>query len=64
MLLFDAVRDAHPEAQVVWCADLDQAAAYLGTELAAGDLCLSIGAGSITTLADLVLPLLQSRPDS
>jgi UDP-N-acetylmuramate--alanine ligase len=64
MLLFDAVRDAHPEAQVVWCADLDQAAAYLGSELAAGDLCLSVGAGSITTLADLVLPVLQARPDS
>jgi len=60
-LLFDSVRQAHPEAQVIWCENLDQAATYLGAELASGDLCLSLGAGSITTLADLVLPILMAE---
>jgi UDP-N-acetylmuramate--alanine ligase len=61
-LLFDAIKEAHPEAQVVWCSDLSEAATYLGVELSAGDLCLSIGAGSVTTLADLLIPILQARP--
>ncbi|MEX0768535.1 MAG: UDP-N-acetylmuramate--L-alanine ligase [Microthrixaceae bacterium] len=62
-LFFDAVRRAHPESQIIWCEDLDEAARYLGQELASGDLCLSLGAGSVTTLADLVAPILDDRAD-
>jgi len=58
-LLFDAVRAAQPSAEVHWRATLDEAADYLAAELRPGDLCMSIGAGDITTLADLV----QARMD-
>ncbi|MGB6057967.1 MAG: UDP-N-acetylmuramate--L-alanine ligase [Microthrixaceae bacterium] len=53
-LLFDAVRAAHPSAHVVWQPSLDDAARYLAGELRDRDMCMSIGAGDVTTLADLV----------
>lgn len=53
-LLFDAVRAAHSSAHVVWQPGLDDAARYLAGELRDRDMCISIGAGDVTTLADLV----------
>lgn len=60
-LLFDAVCAASPDAAVTWAATLDDVADYLVRELAPGDLCMTIGAGDVTTLADLVLPRLGAR---
>jgi UDP-N-acetylmuramate--alanine ligase len=60
-LLVDAVRDAHPDAALRWSPTLDDVVAFLAQELRPGDLCLSIGAGDVTTLADRVLPVLRAR---
>ncbi|MHB1139238.1 MAG: UDP-N-acetylmuramate--L-alanine ligase [Microthrixaceae bacterium] len=60
-LLVDAVRRSHPDARVEWCPTLDDVTELLATELGAGDLCLSLGAGDITHLADRVRPLLERR---
>jgi UDP-N-acetylmuramate--alanine ligase len=49
-LIFDAVRIAHPELEVHYAADLDQATGLVSGLLRPGDLCLTLGAGDITTL--------------
>ena len=61
-LLYDAVTAAHPGTDVRWAPTLDDAAELLAAELRDGDLCMSIGAGDVTTLADLVLDRLA--PDA
>lgn len=58
-LLYDAVRAARPDAQVVWQPTLADVADHLVEVLAAGDLCMTIGAGDVTTVADLVRPRLE-----
>lgn len=60
-LLHDAVRDASPRARVEWAADLDAVVDLLAAELADGDLCLTLGAGDVTTVADRLLPRLHAR---
>jgi UDP-N-acetylmuramate--alanine ligase len=60
-LVVDAVLDAHPWAQVAWLPTLDDATAYLGTTLRPGDLCLTLGAGDLTTVPDRVLRALEAR---
>jgi len=60
-LLLDAVRDADPDAEVVWAPTLADAAEHLAGELREGDLCLTLGAGDVTTLPDRLLPLLRQR---
>jgi len=54
-LIADAVRAAHPSAQVEWLPGRDELVAFLRGELRAGDLCLTLGAGDLTTLADDLL---------
>ena len=49
-LVADAVRAAHPEARVEWRPDRAGLAAFLRAELRPGDLCLTLGAGDLTTL--------------
>jgi len=44
-----------------WCPDLDAAADHLAAMLRPGDLCLSLGAGDVTRLADLVQARLGDR---
>jgi len=61
-LLVDAVRAGSPTAEVIWCPSLVEAADYLAGELRPGDLCMSIGAGDVTTLADLVSERLDPGP--
>jgi UDP-N-acetylmuramate--alanine ligase len=61
-LLVDAVRSASSDARVEWRASLDEVVDFLEGELVEGDLCMSIGAGDVTTLADRLLPRL-SPPD-
>ncbi len=59
-LLVDAVAQGagpHP----AWCPDLDAAADRLAELLRPGDLCLSLGAGDVTRLADLVQARLSDR---
>jgi UDP-N-acetylmuramate--alanine ligase len=54
-LVADAVRDAHPDARVEWLPDRARLAAFLRAELRPGDLCLTLGAGDLTTLPDELL---------
>lgn len=60
-LVVDAVLDAHPRRAVAWLPTLDDVTAYLGTNLRPGDLCITLGAGDLTTVPDRVLAILESR---
>lgn len=51
-LILAAVLDAHPRAHVAYVPRLDDVTTYLRGVLRPGDLCLSIGAGDVTRLAD------------
>jgi UDP-N-acetylmuramate--alanine ligase len=53
-LVFEAVRSAHPAADLHYAEDLDQAAAMVAGLVGEGDLCLTLGAGDITRLPDLI----------
>lgn len=59
--IVDAVLDAHPWRQVAWLPTLDDVVAYLGATLRPGDLCLTLGAGDLTTVPDRILPILEAR---
>jgi UDP-N-acetylmuramate--alanine ligase len=52
MLIVDAVLDERPWRRVAYLPHRADVIAYLRRELRAGDLCLTLGAGDITTLAD------------
>jgi UDP-N-acetylmuramate--alanine ligase len=52
MLIADAVLDAHPFANVAYLPTRDQLRSYLLTVLRPGDLCLTLGAGDLTSLPD------------
>ena len=54
-LVADAVRDAHPGARVEWIPERAGVLDFLRRELRAGDLCLTLGAGDLTTLPDELL---------
>ena len=54
-LVADAVRDAHPSAHVEWLPERAETVAFLRRELRPGDLCLTLGAGDLTTLPDELL---------
>jgi UDP-N-acetylmuramate--alanine ligase len=54
-LVADAVRDAHPGARVEWVPDRGDLVDFLRRELRPGDLCLTLGAGDLTTLPDELL---------
>ncbi|MBV8690134.1 MAG: UDP-N-acetylmuramate--L-alanine ligase [Actinobacteria bacterium] len=57
-LIVNAVLDAHPMALVVYLPNRTEIAPYLRTALRPGDLCLTLGAGDLTSLPDeLVGPL-------
>jgi UDP-N-acetylmuramate--alanine ligase len=60
-VIVDAVLDAHPGAAVAWLPGLDDVVAYLGTHLRSGDLCITLGAGDLTTVPDRVLAALGAR---
>jgi UDP-N-acetylmuramate--alanine ligase len=59
-LIVDAVLDAHPDQRVVYLPHRADVVAFLEHELRAGDLCLVLGAGDITTLPDEVMARLAS----
>lgn len=54
-LVADAVGAAHPSARVEWLPERAEVASFLRGELRPGDLCLTLGAGDLTTLADDLL---------
>ena len=53
-LVADAVLDAHPRRRLAYLPTLDDVVAFLGRELRAGDLCLTLGAGDLTVVPDRV----------
>jgi UDP-N-acetylmuramate--alanine ligase len=57
-LIVDAVLGAHPWKRVAWLPRLDDVVSWLRAELRPGDLCLTLGAGDLTTVPDRVLEAL------
>ena len=53
-LIYDAVKQAHPRADVRYMPTLAEVADALPGILCEGDLCLTLGAGDVTRLADMV----------
>ena len=60
-IVLDAVLDAHPWAAVTWLPRLDEVADWLEGRLRPGDLCLTLGAGDLTSVPDLVIERLETR---
>jgi UDP-N-acetylmuramate--alanine ligase len=60
-LVVDAVLEADPWALVAWLPRLDDVLAWLRGVLRPGDLCLTLGAGDLTTLAPRILAMLEDR---
>ncbi len=60
-LIANAVREAGSGIEVRYAPTLDEAVALLEQELRAGDLCLTLGAGDITTLPDRLMPTGEGR---
>jgi UDP-N-acetylmuramate--alanine ligase len=54
-LVVNAVLDHHPWKRVAWLPRRADVVAFLRRELRAGDLCLTLGAGDITSLSDDLL---------
>jgi UDP-N-acetylmuramate--alanine ligase len=57
----DAILDRRPWARVAWLPTLDDVTAYLLANLRPGDLCLTLGAGDLTTVPDRVLAAMERR---
>ena len=51
-LIVNAVLDAHPTARVTYLPNRSEVGPYLRTVLRPGDLCLTLGAGDLTSLPD------------
>lgn len=60
-LIADAVRGAHPAAEVYYVAQRAELASWLTENLRAGDCCLTMGAGDLTSLPDELLEQLSVR---
>jgi len=60
-LIVNAVLDAHPWAQVAWLPSLDDVQLWLDSVLRPGDLCLTLGAGDLTTLPPSIVSHLEAR---
>jgi UDP-N-acetylmuramate--alanine ligase len=57
-LVVDAVLDAHPRAHVAYLPSRAGVVAWLRHHLRPGDLCLTLGAGDLTTLPDEMIDVL------
>ncbi|MCP3933919.1 MAG: UDP-N-acetylmuramate--L-alanine ligase [Actinomycetia bacterium] len=55
MLITNAVLDAHPHARVAYLPTREQLQRYLLAELRPGDICLTLGAGDLTSLPDQLI---------
>jgi UDP-N-acetylmuramate--alanine ligase len=60
-LVAGAVSEAHPGADVRYRETLDEVVDELAAELREGDLCITLGAGDLTTVPDRVLSRLQTE---
>jgi UDP-N-acetylmuramate--alanine ligase len=60
-LIVDAVTASNPDADVRYVESLDDLVDALDEELARGDLCITLGAGDLTTVPDRVLERLERR---
>ena len=60
-LVVEAVLEADPWALVAWLPRLDDVLSWLRGVLRPGDLCLTLGAGDLTTLAPRILAMLEDR---
>jgi UDP-N-acetylmuramate--alanine ligase len=54
-LVADAIRSAHPDTPVEYAEDRNDLVALVASRLRPGDLCLTLGAGDLTTLPDALL---------
>jgi UDP-N-acetylmuramate--alanine ligase len=61
-LVVDAIRSAHPDQAVEWVQQRGDVVPFLVERLRAGDLCMTLGAGDITSLPDELLDALARRP--
>ena len=59
-IVLDAVLDAHPWSPVTWLPRLDEVADWLVGRLRPGDLCLTLGAGDLTAVPDVVIERLEA----
>lgn len=57
-LVADAIVAANPDSTVVWLPHRADLVSYLRDELTSGDLCLTLGAGDLTSLPDELAPLI------
>ena len=60
-LVVDAVLEAHPWAHVAYLPQRAGVVTWLSHHLRPGDLCLTLGAGDLTTLPDEMLAVLDAR---
>jgi UDP-N-acetylmuramate-alanine ligase len=60
-LIVDAIRDAHPDQDVRYVVRREELVVQLADELEAGDLCLTMGAGDLTSVPDEVRAMLEAR---
>jgi UDP-N-acetylmuramate--alanine ligase len=54
-LIVDAVLDAHPRSRVAYLPGLNDVVTWLTAELRPGDVCLTLGAGDLTTVPSRML---------
>jgi len=60
-MVVEALAEARPATNLAWVPERADLLDHLVAVLEPGDLCLTLGAGSITTLADDLVPLLEAR---
>ena len=58
-LIADDVGAAHPDSDVRFVESLDDVVEMLSSELQSGDLCMTLGAGDLTTIPEAVLTRLE-----
>jgi UDP-N-acetylmuramate--alanine ligase len=60
-LIVQVVTEAHPDADVRHVPSLEELPAAMLAELRDGDLCITLGAGDLTTIPDALLAGLEAR---
>jgi UDP-N-acetylmuramate--alanine ligase len=58
-LVVDAVLGAHPDSEIVYVPERADLVADLANRLRAGDVCLTLGAGDLTTLPDSLIEAIE-----
>ena len=52
LIVFDAIKEKFPDLDLHYLPNRDELIDFLATELSEGDLCLTMGAGDITSLPE------------